>query len=551
MGVIWVNNVSGNDAYDGRSSTYAKKTLWAAYGVTVAGDTVRVVYTGVDYAYESNLGSNNMSREGSSWSSPGLIWEGYDPNGGTNRPTLLNENTPANAGYILRFGTLCNYIIVRDLKFSLRCKTNWTSNAILLSSSLADSPTNFKIYNCWFDGTCLSTGYYDKGMYVDGGSLHNIEVYNCYFKNCYDGIYATNNTLPSSKSVYVHNCVFHTQSGKSCVTPLYWEWKNTLVNGTSDLTFEYNTFINENSSTGGTAINFVDTTFFSTNIFSLKNNFCYGLNVFATSSSSMPFNMSPNTIGYNTFGKSAGTESYYGNAMDTSESVAYMYVGDKDLGYNKTRADLSSYIAGTVGGILWKASGWMTIPDFRPIHSDLTGTSTSTTGIRGALPSGLLKTGANIDTSNITVVYPYTRPTSYSGTATNPTYICDDTVGNASTLAVSSNNYLSLSYIGNPGLVDYTVGSLAYIGGKITATGHVYSLISPFNIYLQVPCKTRLYVDDGATPTESNWELTYKTGVHSNNVTVGAGYWDCYIKIDSQYTTDVTSYTIYIGAIEV
>lgn len=405
--ILWLDNTRGNDTNSGYLYSTPFKSWNTAFSALKIGDTLRVLYTGVDYTCTPGQNVRSLDLEGSSWYSPGVVIEGIDPEGGIKRPKVLAPN-PNYAGPI-RISDRANYIEIKGIDFDV--KNNWSSNPIYVYGSASDHTenTNLRISRCVFRGYDTSTdaGYYHYGIRTIRARL-KLEAYYCLFDGCHIPIIAYvdpatyANYAPFPVLFDIHHNVFHnyadstksSQSARSiyvCMTNSGLVVPDTSFNlmfGNPSLRIYNNTFYRTKySSTQNAHAVRIENSLLSADSATLQLtgnvlwNLGYGFYNYHTGSP--VFNCTDYTIGYNAAIDNKNTYIYAGGISGLSSSYDYFY----NAGTNNSN-DCTVVFKDISSHYLWKETGWIILPrDLRVLTTDLTGVYDNAKLPKGALNS--------------------------------------------------------------------------------------------------------------------------------------------------------------------
>lgn len=416
---FWVDNTAGSDSNMGTTQDYPFESIDVAVGNIDyrggPGDTIMIAYTGLDYAFDSGRSpfgeGSHLRVHGTGWDDGEYILvKGYDPNGGNKRPTLgFPSGTTAGSAFGLQYYS--NYISFEELAFvSEGANTGWSSNAIYPSSNLSDNITYFRFRRCYFDGlyTNKSTEH-QIAFNVPGGARTHLDIQYCFFKN-FQYMYKGYTSLPAEHGArWMYNVFyFDDQAGQSFFYPA----DSTEDENPIDFTYSHNTCICVGASqyTGAMCTFYkglIKTT--TRDKFECKNNFVFWVNYFLRGNSPTACESDiTNYVGYNTWGRLNGSTAGYHGCFDICETEGSgRAVGDHNIHFYSQAAGEAILKDVDATTYFWPDSGWMTIPDLRPVGYEMTGTwEDPIDGLRGAIQySGEYK-DTSVDTSHSVYIGP-------------------------------------------------------------------------------------------------------------------------------------------------
>ena len=545
----WLDNTAGNDGYSGLSYTNAFKT-WIKLADTFElygkpGDIIKVCYTGQNYVFVSSRLLDTVGTQGYGWGNGEfVVLEGYDPNGNNNVPTIEGP-TDDTSGYPVYFGTYANYWIIKDLKFYFPTTNTATCAGIMFSSLLLDGDTRFKVQRCWFEGqahTLISDQA--TGAYVYGGSKIYVDFSACFFLNLKFPV-RTNNTLLKATGLKLEKCIIYNEN----YGPIF----NLYLNESG----EYLDFTMKNCTqiiTDGTGVYNQtvswlsgDLTNTNENKLYFKNNIIYnniGFRANTTSgygvANALDFT---DCVGYNSMHVPLNSKMYYDEA-DVFETVGYGGPGDIYLGTNYPNlSDLTTIFVGTGDfTYFWEDSGWMYIPDLRPVVPEMTGTfEDPINGIRGALPTGTYKDSSAVTNSYLNLS-PYWHPNIFSGTkyivpidsSANPVFSC---------YTATTETYSGFGSHGGYSDLTNLITQLTIKTATIKVTSNVVGLIENSNLgQIDILAKTQVR-QIGPYSSDSTWS-DWEVGPRNQSLTKGLfpGTYDIYIRSTDSETGQATNW---------
>jgi len=251
---------SGNDAYDGSSWGKAKKTIAAAVSSATPGKQVWVMAgefretiqpkDGVDIYGGFNGNEALIDGRTQKTMVTGLSCAEFET------PTTVNGFTISNSKIELKGNTVLENSVVTGKYITGTSKVGiiYTSGDVCtIKNCIVEDYMSMQIYgkklimiNCHYRGEKEHTSYGDPtGIYVEGTTSSELEMYNCLITNNYTGI-----NVQFGKAVKLYNCtiannIYGLYSRQSYYIELYncLFWNNENDNGSG-----YNSCININSS---------------------------------------------------------------------------------------------------------------------------------------------------------------------------------------------------------------------------------------------------------------------------------------------------------------
>jgi len=565
----YVDNVNGSNLYGGTSINDAFATIDKAvdminsYGTLGGG--IRIVYTGVDYTFDSALSYINGSfAAGIGWGEGEYFTlEGIDPSGGYNRP-ILYPPTDTTTGAAIKFTGSANYWLIRDLYFKYPAgNTTWSSRGLFFANSLLDSNTYFRVERCKFEGKYDESDiYHGQGIYAASGTKMHIEISYCYFKNLGNPIFFYQ-AAPYPVEVNVHHNVFFgtVRAGAS-----YFILPQRIDGTIVKFTFSNNTILSLGNRYSGIGCYVRHGDFVTRDQIEVANNFCFYVNRFLASDTDdvTVFADVTHSVGYNTWGKTNSASAGYEGAFNICEvdPVTYSAPGDYSI-YSYDLSDLTTIFKDyTAETYLWPDATWITIPDLRPLDTTLMiGTIHDATAFRGAVQYSGVYVDSSVETNHQAIVLPYYRPQliEYTNDLASDFHLLGDADLTSGFSVQFTNNtvfnlheWATYGGISNTSLVysGYDAGTKYVLTTDVTTTNLYPEYAANYAVYVRT--QTR-FIDSGGSEVQIGaWSSVHK-GSFTQTVTYPSFLPGSTYHLQARYNTiedDSTSawatiYTIY------
>lgn len=546
---FYVDNVNGSSVNGGESPGNAMididNAIDAINSIGQPGDSIRILYTGTDYTYLSS--QSIINKYGYGWSDGEYFTiEGYDPTNGTNRPTLLIPKGSGASWYRLYFSYTSSFWDIHDLKFMADgVNTNTGACFMLFSSSLADQSSHFRVHDCFFQGDHTSSSDMVSAMYMSGGCYSNIQIYRNFFYNV-GYVIRGGSTSPSPVAIDFNHNIVYTDANQSEAPYNYFHLNNTEPVSVKHYN---NTHIHCIASRyTGIAFRLGSVTLGADDQIVLANNFINNINYAFYINNTVDSDWTDSTrgshVGYNmgNMGNSSASALYAAGA-DTFEIADYTSTGDVYT-YLNSISDYTDWFAGyNDWTYFWEETGWMMIPDLRPIDkSSFEGIKGDPLGIKGAISHWGITEDSSADTTHFCVLRAaeFTTTTgirvlnsNFGGPSDNESMEISDQTDSYHFGDFCSYTSSDMSYV----YVSYTAG----VDIEVTATATAINVF-PSGSTLTPFFKIRVQVD-GPSTSEGDWGLWYdETGVAEVTAPILSGTYDINVKYQDRQTLVETSY---------
>ena len=579
--IYWVDNTAGDDLNDGLSYSYPLATVDKAVDLLDVdgepGDTIRICYTGQDYTRASTPSAlDSQNTQGLSWNEGEYFTiEGWDPNGGNDRPTMV-LNAGASSFRWFVFSYYADYWKIRELRVrEAGINTAWGNCLCFFSSNLYNNEKHFIFERIYSEGLYgVNSSQTGQVIYSYGARL-NLTVRYCYFSGP-RYILRNASTWPAMKCLHMHNCVFYNAPHDYATTFHYGAFSDE-TDLDSTFIFENNTAVGCNSTqyTGyGVYIanqGSIYAYFGPEDRFVVRNNHCTRFNYFVrgavTGDCWDSIHADRTDVGYNIFGwHNSTSQGYFSDAevfrtVEDPVGTLSKMPGDviHSTGGGKSPNDITTWFkAYGDATYFWPESGYMTIPDVRPIHPDYTVTMTDTgvdyNGIKGALKSGVYVDTSH-DTSHSVEIWTHRKPTNqdHGGSITDEDVVqlMDSTMDLGYKVVTATHTshawYHGAGYYG--GMANTNYGAIySEKPSSASITAQLYAqVMHPYDeTNYHIWFRSRMRTVSALYNPVGDWALSNYAVKHTQSKGGFPGSYSCHIQFHT-LEDDVTSPWYYVG----